>query len=93
MNIEELVGSRTYKMYEDKVINIDELADSINTEILFDSIIDKEQVKNTLVHVKLSLAEPKVHVNWLLVILTLSSFAVSIITFLVTYSKSSRINE
>lgn len=85
MNIEDLVGDRTYKMYQDKCINIDKLADSINTEILFDSIIDKEQLKNTLVHVKLCLAEPEPHVNWLLVILTLSSFAVSIITFLVTY--------
>ncbi|MBR6929223.1 MAG: hypothetical protein IKH61_03225 [Bacteroidales bacterium] len=86
IDVKELVGDRTYKLYENKSITIDELADSINTEILFDSIIDKEQLKNTLVHVKLSIAEPIVHVNWLLVILTLSSFAVSIITFIVTYS-------
>ena len=85
INIKELVGNRTYKLYKDKIITIDALADSINTEILFDSIIDKNQLKNTLVHVKLSIAEPEAHVNWLLVILTLSSFAVSIITFLVTY--------
>jgi len=86
IDVKELVGDKTYKLYENKSITIDELAESINTEILFDSIIDKEQLKNTLVHVKLSIAEPKVHVNWLLVLLTLSSFAVSIITFIVTYS-------
>jgi hypothetical protein len=85
IDIKELVGDKTYDAYEKKGITVDELADSINTEILFDSIVDKEQLKNTLVHVKLNIAEPKVHVNWLLVILTLSSFAVSIITFLVTY--------
>jgi hypothetical protein len=85
IDIKELVGGNTYEKYENKKISIDELADSINTEILFDSIIDKEQLKNTLVHVKLCLAEPKPYVNWLLVILTLSSFAVSIITFLITY--------
>lgn len=85
ININELVGNETYKLYKDKKITIDALADSINTEILFDSIIDKDQLKNTLVHVKLNIAEPEAHVNWLLVILTLSSFAVSIITFLVTY--------
>lgn len=86
IDVKELVGDKTYKLFENDSITIDELADSINTEILFDSIIDKEQLKNTLVHVKLCIAEPKVHVNWLLVILTLSSFAVSIITFIVTYS-------
>ena len=89
LEIKRIADPDAYKKFdEDKYRNIDGsinmLANSINTEVFFNNV-DKEELKSVLLHVKYKMADPICHVNWLLIVLTLVSFFVSLYTFYVTF--------
>ena len=95
LDVKKLVTEDMYKEYKSCCGKID--ADSLIDFIKHNKIedvsdyfdhIDKEQLNETLLQIKLKFEDPGFHWNWLYISLTFASFLVALCSFFCTYPKS-----